>query len=72
MACTTEQCTQTVQEIGELDSVPAKKQQWNQVDYENEDSRELRKHLAYQKALKELEKRKTRALADTFRLSFVR
>jgi len=72
MACITEQCTQTVQDVGELDSKLVKKQHWNQVDHENDDSRELRKHLTYQKALKELEGRKARALAYTLRLSFPR
>ncbi len=72
MACITEQCTQTIQELDELETAYVKKHERVQVDLENEETRELRKHLEYQRAVKELERRKAQALTNISRLSFIR
>jgi hypothetical protein len=72
MACITEQCTQTIQELDELESTYVEKHEEIQVDFENEETQKFRKHLEYQRAVKELERRKARVLGNTFRLSLIR
>jgi len=44
----------------------------NQIDKEDYNANELRKYLAQQKALRELEQRKAHALTAGYRLSFIR
>ena len=72
MACITEQCTQTIQELDELESTHVETHEELQVNLENDEARKLRKHLEYQRAVKELERRKARALTSSSRLSFIR
>lgn len=72
MACITEQCTQTIQELDEPEPAHVEKHEEIQVNLENEESRKLRKHLEYQRAVKELERRKAQALTNMSRLSFIR
>jgi hypothetical protein len=70
MACETKQQTATrteTLEIVECEESPIS----NQIDSEDYKARELRKHLAQQKALRELEQRKAHALAVSHRLSFI-
>ncbi|MHA2142501.1 MAG: hypothetical protein ACXADF_14685 [Candidatus Thorarchaeota archaeon] len=43
-----------------------------QLQSEDEKTRDLRKHLAQEKALRQLERRKAHALAAVHRMSFIR
>ncbi|MFX1262689.1 MAG: hypothetical protein ACFFAZ_11415 [Promethearchaeota archaeon] len=71
MACTAKQ--QTISEPKSLEFIecdePASSEQLVQ---EYEKAREIRKHLAQEKALRELERRKADALAAVHRMSFIR
>ena len=71
MTCTVKQ--QTIShveslELKECDNVVSSEQ----VIRKDEKAREIRKHLAQEKALRELERRKSDALAAVHRMSFIR
>ncbi|MFX0056653.1 MAG: hypothetical protein ACFFAX_12615 [Promethearchaeota archaeon] len=71
MACTTKQQTISEAELLELIECDeaARSEQLVQEDVK---AREIRKHLAQEKALRELERRKSDALAAAHRMSFIR
>ena len=71
MTCTAKQRTITQMETPELIECKEKAPS-ERIDKEEEKTRELRKHLAQEKALRQLENRKTHALAEVHRLSLIR
>ena len=71
MACTAKQQTITQMEALELvesEDIVIKEQ----IDIEAEKARDYRKHLAQEKALRQLERRKAHALAAVHMMSFIR
>ncbi|MFW9862916.1 MAG: hypothetical protein ACFFET_11565 [Candidatus Thorarchaeota archaeon] len=71
MACTTKQ--QTISETESLELIECDEAvSSEQIVQENEQAREIRKHLAQEKALRELERRKSDSLAAAHRMSFIR
>lgn len=73
MTCTSEQ--EAIQPIEQLELIECEEKIVSeQIAGYNEDegSRKLRKHLAQQKALRQLEQTKSRVLAATHRMSFIR
>ena len=73
MACTSTQQTATIlepdaHELVLCDESTAEEQT---IEYD-ESARKMRKHLAQEEALRQLERRKARALAAVHRLSFMR
>jgi hypothetical protein len=71
MACITKQ--QTISETESLEFIECDEAASSeQLVQEYERAREIRKHLAQEKALRELERRKSDALAAVHRMSFMR
>ncbi len=71
MACTTKQ--QTTQPMDALDSVRREETSIpERTTIMDDESRALRKHLAQKEALRQLEHRKSFALAEAHRMSFNR
>jgi len=68
-------CTAKRQEISQVETLeliePEEAVISEQIDREDEKTRNLRKHLAQEKALRQLERRKTQALAAVHRMSFM-
>ena len=69
-------CTVKQQKISHVESLELKESDdfasSEQVIRKDEKAREIRKHLAQEKALRELERRKSDALAAVHRMSFIR
>ncbi|MFW9846137.1 MAG: hypothetical protein ACFFD6_05290 [Candidatus Thorarchaeota archaeon] len=73
MVCTSVQKTTTVLESEEHEVVECEELRVSEeIDQYYEDARMMRKILAQEKALRQLEQRKANALAMTHRLSFMR
>jgi len=71
MACATKQ--HTISEAEAHDLIECNEAaRFEQLVQEDEKAREIRKHLAQEKALRELERRKSDALAAVHRMSFIR
>jgi hypothetical protein len=71
MACTSKQQTISLIETSDpKDREEMKKQA--QTEAYDEESRQFRKYLAQQEALRQLDQRKTHALAVAHRMSFIR
>jgi DNA gyrase/topoisomerase IV subunit A len=71
MTCTAKQQTITQMETTEL--IECEETALSErIDREEEKARELRKHLAQEKALRQLGNRKAHALAEVHRLSLIR
>ena len=71
MTCTAKQYTITQMETPEL--IECKEKALSErINREEERARELRKHLAQEKALRQLENRKAHVLAEVHRLSLIR
>lgn len=71
MACTTKQ--QTILHTDVSEPIEAEEKNVSlEVDTFDEEARKYRKYLAQQEALRQLEGRKTQALASVHRISFLR
>ncbi|UCH05056.1 MAG: hypothetical protein JSW05_02540 [Candidatus Thorarchaeota archaeon] len=71
MACTTEQ--QSIQPIDVLESIKCEEPSLSdRARVADEESRVLRTHLAQEEALRQFERRKSLALAESHRMSFNR
>ena len=64
---------QTISQVESLELIECEEvTSSEQIICEDEKTREIRKHLAQEKALRELERRKSHALAAVHRMSFIR
>jgi hypothetical protein len=71
MACTTKQQSIPLMEASDL-AEHKKTSKSVKIDVYDEESRKYRKYLAQQEAFRQLEQRKTYALAAAHRVSFIR
>ncbi|MHA2046343.1 MAG: hypothetical protein ACW99G_16275 [Candidatus Thorarchaeota archaeon] len=69
MACTAKQQSISLVDTSEFVEF---EEQIVQTETNDEESRKYRKHIAQREALRQLEQRKTHALASTHRISFMR
>ena len=71
MACTAKQ--QTISQVESLELIECEETSISEkIDREDEKTRNLRKHLAQEEAIRQLERRKAHALAAVHRMSFFR
>ena len=71
MTCTTKQ--QTISPVESVELIECEEVAISeQILRKDEETRKLRKHLAQEKALRELERRKSQALAEVHRMSLIR